>query len=61
MKWNGELQKRRYAIFTSVLHGDYMIIIKGRDLDHAEKWGGFVSWVGGVKKAETRNVGGSIS
>lgn len=41
---------RRYAIFTDVLQGTYMIVVRDRDLQYAEKWGGFVSWVGGVKE-----------
>jgi hypothetical protein len=56
MKWDGKLPKRRYAIFTDILRGEYMIVITGRDLDYAEKWGGFVRWVGGIKPAETRAV-----
>ena len=54
MKWDGRIPKRRYAIFTDLLRGEYMIVIKGLDLDYAEKWGGFVSWVGGIRPAETR-------
>ena len=56
MKWDGIIPKRRYAIFTDILRGEYMIVIKGLDLDYAEKWGGFVSWVGGIRPAETRVV-----
>lgn len=33
-----------------------MIVVKGDDIDRAEKWGGFVSWLGGVKPAEKRNL-----
>jgi hypothetical protein len=41
---------KRYAIFNSLLYGDYMIIVRGNDIHTAEKWGGFVSWVGGIKQ-----------
>ena len=41
--------RRRYALFTSIIYGDYMILVKGADIETAPKWGGFVSWVGRVK------------
>lgn len=40
---------RRYAIFTDVIRGYYVIVVKGGDINRAEKWGGFISWLGGVK------------
>ena len=55
MDWNGELPERRYAIFTDILRGEYAIVLTGRDIETAEKWGGFVRWLGGVRPAETRN------
>jgi len=40
---------RRYAIFTSLLYGDYSIVVRGADIETAPRWGGFVCWLGGVK------------
>ncbi|NCC62615.1 MAG: hypothetical protein EOM12_17140 [Verrucomicrobiae bacterium] len=54
--WDGTLPVRRYAIFNSILYGDYAIVIKGDDIDRAEKWGGFVSWLGGTKEAIKRKI-----
>ena len=45
---------RRYAIFSSLLHGNYTIVVRGADIATAERWGGFVAWLGSVKPAETR-------
>ena len=58
MYWNGELPERRYAIFTDILCGEYTTVLTGRDTKTAEKWGGFVRWLGGVHPAETRNLNG---
>ena len=52
--WDGYLPIRRYAIFSDILRGNYAIVVRGDDIDRAEKWGGFVSWFGGVRQAETR-------
>ncbi len=52
--WNGKLPERRYAMFTTILHGDYMVLVTGDDINTAENWGGFVHWVGGLRPAETR-------
>ena len=41
---------KRYAILSSILHGDYVIVVRGDDVKTADKWGGFVSWLGGVKE-----------
>ena len=54
--WDGRLPLRRYAIFSDILCGEYAIVVKGDDIARAEKWGGFVSWLGGVRPAETRVV-----
>ena len=54
--WDGRLPIRRYAIFNDILRGDYAIVVKGSDIERAEKWGGFVSWIGGVKPAEIRDL-----
>lgn len=54
--WDGRLPIRRYAIFNDILRGNYAIVVKGDDMERAEKWGGFVSWLGDVKPAETRAV-----
>ena len=45
---------RQYAIFNDIIRGDYAIVVEGDDIGRAEKWGGFVSWLGGIKQAETR-------
>jgi len=54
--WDGHLPIRRYAIFSDILRGDYAIVVKGDDISRAEKWGGFVSWLGGVRPPTTRAV-----
>lgn len=56
INWDGTLPVRRYAIFTDIMRGEYAIVVNGDDIDCAEKWGGFVSWLGGLKPAETRLV-----
>ena len=56
IRWDGFIPERRYVIFSDLLHGDYMIVVKGRDLITAPKWGGFVKWVGGIRPAETRKL-----
>lgn len=48
-QWDGQLPVRRYAIFTDIIIGNYMIVVSGDDIKTAEKWGGFVAWFGGVK------------
>ena len=47
---------RRYAIFTDILRGEYLIVVYGEDIERAPKWGGFVRWFGGEKAAETRTL-----
>lgn len=54
--WNGEIPVRRYAIFNSIIYGDYMVVIAGNDINHAEKCGSFVKWVGGIRSSETRKI-----
>ena len=54
--WNGLIPERRYAIFSDLLRGDYMIVVKGNDLITAPKWGGFIKWVGGIRPSETRKL-----
>lgn len=50
-----ELPVRRYAIFSDNIRGKYAIVVKGeRDIETAPRWGGFVSWLGGVKESTTR-------
>ena len=56
INWDGILQERRYAIFGDLIHGNYMIVVKGNDILTAPKWGGFVKWVGGIRTAEIRTV-----
>lgn len=55
-KWNGKLTVRRYAIFSDLIQGEYAIVVRGDDIARAEKWGGFVAWLGEVRPAETRTV-----
>jgi hypothetical protein len=50
------IPERRYAMFTDIIGGDYLMVLKGRDILTAPKWGGFVRWVGGIRKAETRKI-----
>jgi hypothetical protein len=38
--------KKRYALFQDLGH-QYMLLVKGRDIGTAPKWGGFVRWIGG--------------
>ena len=56
INWDGTLPIRRYAIFRNIFQSDYTIVIKGKDLESAEKWGGFVSWLGAVKPAVTMEL-----
>ena len=50
-----ELPVRRYAIFQDAVRGKYATVIKGeKDIETAPRWGGFVSWLGGVREATTR-------
>lgn len=48
------IPERRYAIFHSLLHGDYAIVIRKDDFARAPLWGNFACWLGAVKLAETR-------
>ena len=54
--WDGKIPERRYAMFTDILRGDYIIMVTGNDIITAPKWGNFVKWIGGVRPAETRKV-----
>ena len=45
------LPRRRYAVFTSILRGDYTIVVRGSDIERAPTWGGFVGWLGAEKPA----------
>lgn len=57
------IPERRYAIFSSLLCGDYAVVVKGDDMRTAPNWGGFVGWLGGVKPATTRvvaRIGGAV-
>ncbi len=56
IRWNGKLPIRRQAIFRDVIRGNYAIVVRGDDIERADKWGNFVSWLGGVKPATTRKV-----
>ena len=54
MSYKIELPVRRYAIFSDV-RGNYTIVVRGeQDIKTAPKWGGFVSWLGGVKQPVLR-------
>ena len=58
--WDGALEKRRYALFGGIF-GAYMVVVRGDfDLEHAPNWGGFITWVGNVRPAETRSIGGAL-
>lgn len=48
------LVQRKYAMFTDVIRGDYIIVVKGNDIITAPKWGGFVKWIGGLRPHEIR-------
>ena len=54
--WNGHIPTRRYAIFNDVIRGNYAIVITGNDINTAEKWGGFVCWLGNIRPEETRKI-----
>jgi len=54
--WEGQLPIRRYALFSDVLYGPKLVIIRGDDIGRAEKWGGFITWLGGVNPPEIRTV-----
>lgn len=47
--WNGCLPRRRYAIFSDLIRGTYMLVVRGDDIERAPKWGDFIRWMGGVK------------
>lgn len=47
------IPERRYAMFTDI-GGDCILVLKGRDILTAPKWGGFVKWIGGIRKEEKR-------
>lgn len=55
MKKTINIPERRYALFAD-WRGDYLQVISGNDLKYAHKWGNFIRWVGGIKKAETRTI-----
>jgi len=55
-KWDGTLPRRRYAIFKGLFCGDYAIVVRGKDLETAPRWGGFVCWLGGIHPAEKRDI-----
>lgn len=48
------IPERRYAIFTDIFGRDYAIVVSGPDMETAPRWGGFKSWLGGVKPATVR-------
>lgn len=56
IKWDGYLPERRYAMFTDIIRGNYIIVVKGNDMITAPKWVGFVKWIGGVRPSELRKV-----
>ena len=37
--WDGNLPIRRYAIFNDIIRGNYAIVVSGKDINTAEKWG----------------------
>jgi len=58
MEWNGQIPKRRYAIFSNTITGEYMIVVTEKDIERADQWGGFVKWIGKIREAETRKIKG---
>jgi hypothetical protein len=67
MKFDSKVHKpinlplRRYAIFENIFGQQYTIVCRGEDIRTAPKWGGFVSWLGGVKPPTVRCKGGCTS
>lgn len=58
--WDGFLPIRRYAIFqNNITQKNYAIVVTEEDINRAEKWGGFVSWLGAVKSETYRNFSSS--
>jgi hypothetical protein len=53
-KWDGKLVRRRYAIFDDLIYGKYAIVVREADIERAPNWGGFVAWLGGEHKPESR-------
>lgn len=51
-----EIPARRYALFENIFGQQYMVVLKGQDMETAPRWGGFVKWVGAVRPAETRGA-----
>ena len=50
--------RRRYAIFNDMIRGDYAIVVVGDDIETAPMWGGFVSWLGGVRYSDRPRYSG---
>jgi hypothetical protein len=43
-------------VFGDILRGNFLTVIKGKDILTAHKWGGFIRWVGGIRPPEVRNI-----
>ena len=43
------MELRRYAMFIDSLYGEYVIVVKGDDIERAPKWGGFIKWIGNTR------------
>jgi hypothetical protein len=58
---NLTLPERRYAIFVSATtFKEYAIVVSGKDMETAPKWGGFVRWLGGIRPAINYKLNGKI-
>ena len=44
-----DLPARRYVIFSDLISGDQMIVVRGSDMETAHLQTGFVRYVGGVR------------
>ena len=45
-----DVEIKRYALFSNFpMPGMCMVIIRGNNTNTAQSWGGFISWVGGIK------------
>lgn len=56
VQWDGNIPRRRYALFKSESGSLCMRVIREDDIERAEKWQGFVSWYGKERKRETRDI-----
>jgi len=56
-EWDGHIPERRYAVFASTFSKHpYTVVVTGKDIETAPKWGGFLRWWGEVRPTEYRDV-----